>query len=311
MTIPLTLQSLQAARAERYRQRPDLRVRTQDEALGFLNDVGLCLLFSAKDIELPSLWGALCGEDRPLPNHHDSRELGLAWNWKDELPVAGKVLYGKFLRKRPVFVSLDLAPHFYALSPNYGDPAEDYLQDYLDGRLTVEAKQVYDVLLDQGALPTSRLRREAGLGGKSNAGRFDRALAELQMDYRITKVAISDANRWGYCYVYDLLPRHFPEVIKAAEAISGRQARETILLRYLRTVVAATPREVRNLFGWQPSDVDRLTERLAAEGWLRLGVRIEGLEGKYLVEISEPSPAPPRSPARTSQRDAPRQGVGR
>jgi hypothetical protein len=248
-----------------------------------LNDVGLCLLFSAKDIELPSLWGALCGEDRPLPSHHDSQELGLAWHWKDTLPVAGKVLYGKFLRKKPVFVSLDLAPNLYALSPNYGDLAEDYLLDYRDGRLSIEAKQVYEILLDQGALPTSRLRRDAGLGGKANASRFDRALAELQMDWRIIKVAISDANRWGYCYVYDLLPRHFPEVVETARSISGQQAREAILLRYLRTVVAATPHQVCKLFGWQPGDADRLVQRLAGEERLLKGVRIEGLGGDYLV----------------------------
>ncbi|NIV31301.1 MAG: hypothetical protein GWN58_17940, partial [Anaerolineae bacterium] len=254
----LTLEILQAARAERYRRRPHLRVRTESEALDFFNDVGLSLLFSAKDMELPSLWGALCGEDLPLPNHHDSRELGLAWDWKDKLPIEGKVLYGKFLRKKPVFVSLDLVPYFYALSPNYGDLAEDYMQDYLDGRLTVEAKQVYEVLLEQGALPTSRLRLEAGLSGKANAGRFDRALAELQMDFRIAKVAISDANRWGYCYVYDLLPRHLPQATAAARSISGRQARETLLLRYLQTVIAATPRQVRLLFGWQPGEVDGL-----------------------------------------------------
>ncbi len=283
MSPALTRERLQTARAERYRQRPDLRVHTEEEALDFLNDVALCLLFSAKGVELPSLWGALCGENRSLPNHHDSRELGLAWRWKDTLPVAGRVLYGKFLRKRPVFVSLDLAPSFYALSPNYGNPAEDYLEDYLDGRLTVEAKRVYEALLAQGALPTSRLRREAGLSGKANASRFDRALAELQMDFRITRVAISDANRWGYCYVYDLLPRHFPEVVTAAEAITGRLARETILLRFLRTVVAATPRGVCMLFGWQPGDVDRLTDRLANEGRLHKGVPIEGLDGEYLV----------------------------
>jgi hypothetical protein len=283
MTSTLTREALQTARAERYRQRPHLRVRTKEDALEFLNDVGLCLLFSAKDVELPSLWGALCGADRPLPSHHDNRELGLAWRWKDELPVAGKVLYGKFLRKKPVFISLDLAPCFYALSPNYGDPAGDYLRDYLDGRLSVEAKQVFEVLLEQGALPTSRLRLEAGLRGKANAGRFDRALAELQMDFRITKVAISDANRWGYCYVYDLLPRHFPEAEEAARAITGSQAREVILLRYLRTVVASTTREVRRLFGWQSGDVDRLVERLADEGRLRKGVRIEGLKGEFLV----------------------------
>jgi hypothetical protein len=281
----LTLDSLQAARAERYHQQPSLRVRTEAQALEFLNQVGLCLLFSARDIELPSLWGALCGEDRTVPSHHDDRELGLAWKWKDTLPIAGKVLYGKFLRKKPVFISLELAPYFYALSPNYGDPAEDYLQDYQAGRLSVEAKQVYEVLLNEGALPTSRLRREAGLSGKRNASRFDRALAELQMDLRIVKVAISDANRWGYCYVYDLLDRHFADVVAKARAITGRRARETIVLRYLKTVVAATPRQIRLLFGWEAGDVDRLVDRLAKEGRLYAGVRIAGLSEEHLLPV--------------------------
>jgi hypothetical protein len=278
-----TAAALGEARAERYRQRPALRIHTEAEALEFLNGAGLCLLFSARRIELPSLWGALCGGDRPVPVQHDDHELGLAWEWKDTLPVARKILYGKFLRKTPVFVSLDLAPCLYALSPNYGNPAEDYLADYRDGRLSVEAKQVYDVLLELGALPTSRLRVEARLSGKANASRFDRALAELQMDFRICKVAISDANRWGYCYVYDLLPRHFAGVVEAALEISGGQAREAILLRYLRTVVAATRRQVADLFGWLPGDVERLADRLAGEGRLYDGVRIEGLAGEYLV----------------------------
>lgn len=281
---PLSADALRLLRAERYRQRPHLRVQTEAQALEFLNDVGLCLLFSGQGLELPSLWGALCGEDRPVPQHHRDRNLGLAWSWKDTLPIQGKVLYGKFLRKKPVFVSLALASYFYALSPNYGDPAEDYMQDYLDGHLSVEAKQVYEVLLEQGALPTSRLRREAGLGGKSSASRFDRALAELQMQFRITKVAISDANRWGYCYVYDLLHRHFPHVVEAAREITGAQARETILLHYLRTVVAATPADVARLFAWQPRDVDKLAARLAAEGRLHAGATIEGLEGDYLLD---------------------------
>jgi hypothetical protein len=285
-TLTLSSETIQSTRAEHYRQLPHLRVRTETEALDFLNDVGLCLLFSAKGLELPSLWGALYGADRPLPKGHDNHELGLAWRWKDTLPVAGKILYGKFLRKRPVFVSLDLAPCFYALSPNYGDPEVDYLRDYQDGRLSVEAKQIYDVLLEQGALPTSRLRREAGLGGKTNATRFDRALADLQMDYRIGKVAVSDANRWGYCYVYDLLPRHFPEVVSIAQGISGRQARETILLRYLHTVVAATLRQITGLFGWEPGDVARLAARLASEGRLRQDVRVEGFKGQYLVSAA-------------------------
>jgi hypothetical protein len=281
----LTREALQAARTERYRLRRQLRVTTDDEALAFLNDVGLSLLFSDRTIELPTLWGAICGREREVPEHHNDHELGLAWNWKDSLPIARKVLYGKFVRKKPVFIALDLAPYFYALSPNYGDPASDFLEDYRDGRLPVESKQVYETLLQQGALPTSRLRLEAGLGGKANATRFDRALADLQMDMRIVKVAISDANRWGYCYVYDLLPRHFPGVVEAAQEIGGGQARETILLRYLRAVVAATAQQVVQLFGWQPGDVTRLAERLASEGRIRAGLAIEGLKGEYLLGL--------------------------
>jgi len=279
----LTLASLRAARAKNYRLHPHLRVRTEAQALKFLNDVGLSLLFSAKEIELPSLWGALCGADLPLSEHHDHPEMGLAWDWKDSLPLAGNILYGKFLRHTPVFVALDIAPCFYALSPNYGDPAGDYLQEYADGQLSVEAKQVYEALLAQGSLPTSRLRQEAGLGGGTNAGRFDRALAELQMGWRITRVAISDANRWGYCYVYDLFHRHFPAIVDAAGQISGRQAREAILLSYLGTVMATTPQRLSSLFAWQPGDVQRLVGRLAEEGRLRAGVKIEGLPGEHLV----------------------------
>ena len=37
MNSTLTREALQAARAERYRQRSHLRVRTRDEALDFLN----------------------------------------------------------------------------------------------------------------------------------------------------------------------------------------------------------------------------------------------------------------------------------
>jgi hypothetical protein len=278
-----SLEQVQALRAVRYRQRANLRVDNEQEALDFLNDVGISLLFSAADMELPSLWGALKGANAPPPRSHRGREIGLAWRWKDTLPIEGKVLYGKFIRKKPVFIALDLAPAFYALSPNYGEPAEDYLIDYQDGKLSIEARQVYEALLTAGALPTSRLRREAGLAGKANAGRFDRALAELQMQLRIAKVATSDANRWGYMYVYDLFHQHFPGIVAAARDLSGTHARETILLRYLHTAVAVTEAEVARLFGWTPRDVTLLVGRLRDEEKLRAGVRIEGLDSEYLV----------------------------
>ena len=117
----LTEANLRTERAQRYRQRMDLCIHTPAEALAFVNQVGMCLLFSAKGIELPTLYGALCGLEKAPPAQHNERELGLAWQWKDDLPIAGDVLYGKFLKRKPVFISLRLAPAFYALSGSYGE----------------------------------------------------------------------------------------------------------------------------------------------------------------------------------------------
>jgi len=266
----------------RYRRRPHLKLRTPEQALEFTNDVGFCFLFPAKGAEMPSLWEAICGQSRPLPIHHDDRELGYAWQWKDELPARGLVFYGKLLRKKPMLVSLDLLPCFYALSENYGD-LDDYLLEYQDGKLSEEAKRVYEALLEHGALPTSHLRRKAGLGGKGNAGRFDRAILELQLGLKIVKTGISDANAWRYCYVYDLLLRRWPDLPKRAEAISSEEAMRTLLLTYLHNVGAARMEDVLRLFGWELSWVTPLCDQLASSGQLLAAVRIESWPGEYLA----------------------------
>jgi len=278
--VQLSPEELQAWRNEKYRRLPRLRVRTEDEALVFLNDVGLAALFTAPDMELPSLWAAICGSERPMPEHHDDYELGLTWEWKDTLPARKAILYGKFLRKKPVFIALDLAPHFYALSGNFGE-LDDYLQEYEEGRLSEEARRVYEALLAHGALPTSHLRREARLAGKDSAPRFDRAIAELQMGFKIVKVGISDANRWGYCYVYDLFIRQFPDVVAQSRLISENQAADAILTRYLATVRVASPVQLQRLFGWERWRLERSLERLARSGVVRTDVRV-GEEGNLV-----------------------------
>ncbi len=276
--VELTAEQVQAWRNEKYRRLPHLRVQTEDEALAFLNDVGLAALFSAADMELPSLWEAICGRSRPIPEHHADYELGLTWDWKDTLPARKAVLYGKFLRKKPVFIALDLAPHFYALSGNFGE-LDDYLQEYEEGRLSEEAKRVYEALLAHGALPTSHLRQYARLAGKDSAPRFDRAVAELQMGFKIVKVGISDANRWGYCYVYDLFIRQFPDVVAQSRNVSENQAADAILTRYLAAVLVATPEQILRLFGWERWRVERSLARLARSGTLAADVHVGGRGG--------------------------------
>ncbi len=287
MTI-LASSRLQSLRAGRYRQTPASRIRTESEALGFINDVGMCLLFSAKDAELPTLWGALCGEDRALSEQHDDYEVGLAWDWKDTIPARGEALYGKFIKRKPVFLSLDLAPHFYALSGNYGNE-EDYLEEYREGRLSDEARRVYEALLAHGALDSRELRRKAGLANESAGGLFDRAVAELQMGFKVAKAGIAPVGRWKYAYIYDLFLRRFPGVAATARDISLDLAAATILERYVSVVVAIRPADARRLFGWDAWRFERTVSQLTAAGRLRADLRLEDDSECYLALTEGPA----------------------
>jgi hypothetical protein len=281
-TITLSTDQLQRLRAARYRQTPASRLRTEAEGLGFINDVGMCLLFSAKDVELPSLWGALCGEDRALPAHHDNYELGLAWDWKDTIPARGEALYGKFIKHKPVFLSLELGPHFYALSGNYGE-LEDYLEEYREGRLSEEARRIYEALLEHGPLDSGELRRKAGLASNTASGLFDRAVADLQMGFKVAKAGVAAVGRWKYAYVYDLFLRRFPAIAAAARDISQDRAAATILECYVRTVVATRPADVRRLFGWDAWRAERTVSQLTAAGRLRADLRLDDAADAYLA----------------------------
>ena len=286
MPVVVSPERVRALRDRRGRRRPELRVRTEQEALDFINEVGFCFLFAARGFAMPTLWEAICGEARPLPHHHDDPDLGRTWEWKDTLPARKACFYGKLLRKTPMLISLACLPYFYALSSNYGS-VNDYLDEYRDGRLSAEAKWVYEALLRTAPQSTTRLRKEAGLPGKANATRFDRAITELQAGLKIVKVGISDANAWDYCYVYGLVLREYPGLAEQARAISTTQAEDALCLKYLEATVCVRPVEVSRLFGWEPWRMERLLERLTEGGHLVAEARWPGEEDSWLVRTDD------------------------
>ncbi|MGQ9684080.1 MAG: AlkZ-related protein [Anaerolineae bacterium] len=138
---------------------------------------------------------------------------------------------------------------------------------------------VFEALLRNGPQSTTRLRKLAGLDGKANVLRFDRALTELQAGLKIVKVGISDANAWGSCYVYDLL-RQYPGLAERACSISSVQAEYALCLKYLETTVCIAQEEIGRLFGWEPWRLDRLIARLQAIGALEKDLTCPGRRGR-------------------------------
>ena len=282
MTCDYTLDQVEALRDLRYHRTPSLRLHNEDQALEYVDKVGFCFLFGDQDVEIPTLWAAITGSRRDVPSDHFDADVGRTWEWKDSLPVRGLIYYGKLLRAKPTLVSLGLLPCFYALSPNYGE-LDDYLEQYRDGLLSLEARNVYEALLKEGAMATSRLRQVVGLpGGGANARRFDRALAELQVGLQIVKVGISDANRWGYAYVYDLFLRRFPTVPALARTITRRDAMGKLLSVYLHNVIVQSEAVTQRLFRWDSREWEQLLADLAGRGLLRRDITVEGLPGDLL-----------------------------
>jgi len=276
----LTWNEIQAARDRRYRRRPELAVRTRDEAVAFVEEVGFCSFWPLKEVELPSLWEAVAGP-RPVPAQHDDPGH-ITWRWKDELLGKRCWYYGKLLRGKATLVSPSLLPYFYALSEGTDDP-QDYLYLYQEGRLSAEAKAIYEALLREGPLDVLRLRREARMSGKKSKARFERALVELQRHLMILPVGIARAGAWRYAFIYDLLIRHWPQIPAQARDIGRGEARRVLLTRYLENVIAATPAQVTRLFGWTKQEAERAAARLAEEGRLLTDVSIEGLPGLHWV----------------------------
>jgi hypothetical protein len=277
----LSFERLQRYRAGTFRLLPGQRLKTRDEAVEFVNQRGFVYFWPIRGILLPSLWTAVAG-DRPVADAHDDPGH-VTWGWKDGLLGSRQWFYAKVLRKRATMISMQLAPYFYAFSENYGSPEEDYLTLYEQGRLTQEAKAIYEAILDKGALDTIALRKAARLSSSENEGRFNKALADLQADFKLVPVAVTEAGAWHYAFAYDIVARHYPELPEQAHAIGERQAQRTLAEVYFRSVGAASVRDVSKLFGWRAAAAQRTVNELVQAGALVENVEVEKQAGEWLA----------------------------
>ena len=245
------------------------RLATVDQATNFVKERGFVFFWPIKGIEFPSLWTAVAG-DRPVASEHDDPGH-ITWGWKDQMLGKRKWYYAKMLRKKATLISLEVAPYFYALTENYGDPDQDYLIEYEAGRLKQENKLVYEALLRNGPMNTVALRRKVGLSSKESKHRFERALVELQSDMKILPTGVAQAGAWNYAFIYDIVPRHYPDLPDAAREISESEARLKLTELYFRSVGAASAKELGKVFGWRNAQLRAVLQQAEQAGWVRSG----------------------------------------
>jgi hypothetical protein len=244
----IDLKKLQAHRTRTFNLPPSKRLSSPSQALKFINQRGFIYFWPISGIVMPSLWAAVAG-DRPVADKHDDPGH-ITWGWKDRALGKRTWYYAKILRKKATMISLEVVPNFYALSENYGAPEEDYLIAYEEGRLSQASKQVYEVLLKEGALNTIDLRRAAKLANAKES-EFNKALEVLQADFKILPVGVAEAGAWKYSFIYEIVTRHYPALAEQARRIREREARARLVELYFASVGAAPAGDVNKLFGWK------------------------------------------------------------
>lgn len=268
-------------RARTFRIAERLRITKKDQAVEFVDQRGFIFFWPIKNILLPSLWIAVAG-DRPVADQHDDPGH-VTWGWKDSLLGSHQWYYAKVLRKRATIISMKVAPYFYALSMNYGSPEEDYLFIYERGHMTREAKTVYKILIDQGPMDTIALRRASHMTSKESDSRFSRALIDLQTDFKIVPVSVTQSGGWRYAFAYDLVSRHYPELLGKARYIQEHQAREKLIELYFRSVGAAKFNDVMKIFQWSIEGTKRALLDLEKQGVIEQNLNHMDLPGEWIA----------------------------
>jgi hypothetical protein len=282
--VTLTHQSIQSYRAEKFGLTPGQRLTTKEQAIEFVNQRGFIFFWPITGIPFPSLWTAAAG-DRPVADAHDDPGH-VTWGWKDELLGTRRWYYAKVLRKRATIIGLDVLPYFYALSENFGSPEDDYLTLYEQGRLTQEAKAVYEAILNNGAMNTVALRRAVHMTSRESDHRFNRALTDLQTDFKITPIGVAQAGAWNYAFIYEIAARYFPELPDLAHPISEIAAQQKLCEVYFRSMGAARLADVKKIFSWNNLQATRAVERLERNGILKSSLRHES-EGDGWIALAE------------------------
>jgi hypothetical protein len=281
--MQVTANTLADYRRQTFRSEPGARLRSVQDAEVFVNERGFVFLYSIQGIPLPSLWVATAG-DRPVASEHNDPGQ-VIWDWKDSSLGKRRWYYARLLRKRNTLISLAALPYFYALSPNYGDPEHDYLDQYQEGLMPHEAKLVYEALLQIGPMDTLALRQAARMAGDESTGRFNKAMDLLQSEFKIVPVGISNAGAWKYAFIFDMTHRHYPTLIDEAGKISEGDARDQILTLYFRSIGAASLKELNKLFPWRPDATQRSLNRLIQSGLLTGDVSLPIGTGYALTEL--------------------------
>lgn len=229
--------SLQQQRLVAWRQLPEHRLKTVEEAADFIRALGIVTLYPTSP-EFPDLFRAFMGQadattdldwdgKTRLPTISWSSPASTIYTWRWQLGVQPDLFYTTLIRKRPTWISQALIAPVLVLRGERRSPEELYHAGLISG----DARRIATVLATADApLKTSDLRRLAGFPtGKEQRAAFQKAIAELDARLIICKTFLEGQEDMAHA----LTATSFPAEVAFAATMSEQEAITTVLNCYL------------------------------------------------------------------------------
>ncbi|HEY6250726.1 MAG TPA: crosslink repair DNA glycosylase YcaQ family protein [Candidatus Angelobacter sp.] len=242
----MTEQDLQQRRAEIWRTNGN-PVRTIEDAKGFLDSVGLCLMYPVRALPaVPTFLGACAGSATGVP---DARHAFADPRTQPALDLMVRLHRSReayevnLLPESSLLVSAPLFPSVYALIGDRKPKAPPKTKAH-GAKLSPLAHKVFDVIQERGLLSTGQLREI--ISGEPSAAALERALNELWSILKITRVDYREKKG----VYWDLLYRWAPEAVMEGVGISLPEALSELIGKYLEAVEAASQEELEQFFSY-------------------------------------------------------------
>jgi hypothetical protein len=131
--------------------------------------------------DIPWGWNEAPPYETPIRWHTDDPEVD-PWEWRMRvLDERSDIAYGKLFFKKSGFITKEWYPYFLAVRRS----GVAFDEAYADGKISLFAKRIYEVVAENGNMPLHGIKQIAGFSKEDKSG-FDRAITELQMKMFIT-----------------------------------------------------------------------------------------------------------------------------
>ncbi len=178
------------------------------------------------------------------------------WSWKDDLPRRRRVFYVKYFKGHSTFISVKLLAHFLTMEDAAAEPS-DHARFYAAGRISADARDLWEALEKHGPLATLELRHACKMESVAGNKRFKKAMLELSRRLLVVHFGAEQETRAWPSSRFELTSRAFPDAVHRASEITAEAACATLAQKYLQWHPGASLQVLARMFAWSKAEAAR------------------------------------------------------